>query len=312
MRLVIEREGGFDIIPESDHVKRIDVQSYGVKVTFVDDTGGEWEETYPVADHTAACRLAAAIAVRCGTLVELLSEGPEVDGEAAMGAASAALVRERSRPWKASAAEVSEWLDGEPPRDGAFYECEFIRLGGARSEVGPLRWRGRWARGCGGGVRCIERWKRVSPYMPASAAVPVPASEWVDGEPPRDGSTYVAREGATSLCVRWDGKRWMAGGLPVVFGAGVEHRALGEGVADDAGVSRWVEGEPPRDGRWYVAVIGFVPASLKCPKAVRWSKAQWLDSDGVGWGDTLPLAHLLPPIPDVPVQLTQTGAGGTQ
>lgn len=153
MRLVIEREGGFDVIENSDDIKRIEPQNDGVRVTFTDDT----DEFFPVESHAAACQLAAAIAVKCGELVEPLAKGP-----------------------------------------------------------------------------------------------------------------------------------------------------------DEVKASEWVTGEPPRDGRWYVAVIGFVPASLKCPKAVRWSKAQWLDSDGVGWGDTLPLAHLLPPIPDVPVQLTQTGAGGTQ
>lgn len=134
MRLVIEREGGFDIIPESDHVKRIDVQSYGVKVTFVDDTGGEWEETYPVADHTAACQLAAAIAVRCGVLVEELAEPPmtqervdalyreslsngleDAEDDDAMGAVMAGRIRK----------PASEWVDGLPPKGREWWVVDF-------------------------------------------------------------------------------------------------------------------------------------------------------------------------------------------
>ena len=127
MRLVIEREGGFDVIPESDHVKRIDVQNYGVKVSFLDDTGGEWSEVYPVADHAAACRLSAAIAVRCGVLVEPLAEQeePEADGledaaaDDAMGAAMAALVRKNTTSRRVVTA--SQWVAGEPPKDGRWY-----------------------------------------------------------------------------------------------------------------------------------------------------------------------------------------------
>jgi hypothetical protein len=79
MRLVIEREGGFDVIEDSDAITKIDVQSYGVKVEFKKRAGeawDSWDEVYPVKDHAAACRLSAAIAVRCGVLVEALAEPP--------------------------------------------------------------------------------------------------------------------------------------------------------------------------------------------------------------------------------------------
>jgi hypothetical protein len=95
MRLVIEREGGFDIIEDSDAITKIDVMNFGVKVTFMAADGGEWSEVYPVADHAAACRLSAAIAVRCGTLVEELAEQPT----------------------------DSQWVAGEPPKDGRWYVC---------------------------------------------------------------------------------------------------------------------------------------------------------------------------------------------
>jgi hypothetical protein len=99
MRLVIEREGGFDVIEDSDAITRIDVMNFGVKVTFMAADGGEWSEVYPVADHAAACRLSAAIAVRCGTLVEPLASSPESSSEGAS----------------------SQWVAGEPPKGGLWY-----------------------------------------------------------------------------------------------------------------------------------------------------------------------------------------------
>jgi hypothetical protein len=126
MRLVIEREGGFDVIEDSDTITRIDVQSFGVKVTFVDDTGGEWSEVYPVADHAAACRLSAAIAVRCGTLVEPLASSPESLSEGAS----------------------SQWVAGEPPRDGRWYVVALHRGGSGYGMPPSLAawYGGRWVR----------------------------------------------------------------------------------------------------------------------------------------------------------------------
>jgi len=154
MRLVIEREGGFDVIPESDHVKRIDVQNYGVKVSFLDDTGGEWSEVYPVADHAAACRLSAAIAVRCGVLVEPLAEQeePEADGledaaaDDAMGAVMAGLVRQNTTSRRVTTA--GEWVAGEPPKDGRWYVVALHREGNGYGMPPSLAawYGGRWVR----------------------------------------------------------------------------------------------------------------------------------------------------------------------
>lgn len=120
MRLVIEREGGFSIVEDADAITEIDVRSDAVVLT-IEVGGDKWTKSLPVADHAEACRVSAAIAQKCGTLVEPLSEGPEVDGEEAMGAASAALVRKNSKPWKSA----SEWVEGEPPRDGRWYVSNY-------------------------------------------------------------------------------------------------------------------------------------------------------------------------------------------
>ena len=112
MRLVIERSGGFDIIESAD-VERIEVENHGVRIYMTDGTDTFAER----AGHAESVATAAAIAAKCGALVEPLSEGPEVDGEEAMGAASAALVRERSKPWK----PANQWVEGEPPKDGRWY-----------------------------------------------------------------------------------------------------------------------------------------------------------------------------------------------
>ena len=141
MRLVIEREGGFSIVEDADAITEIDVRSDAVVLT-IEVGGDKWTVELPVSSHAEACRVSAAIAMRCGELVEPLSEQSEVDVEAAMGAASAALVRERSRPWKSTSelvledlnaveewAEVAsvlprslgEWVAGEPPKGGLWY-----------------------------------------------------------------------------------------------------------------------------------------------------------------------------------------------
>lgn len=112
MRLVIERDGGFTVI-ESDDVQDVNVGNDGVDI--VRRAGDSvWLDR---EDHAQSVALATAIALRCGELVEPLAEQPGVDSDEVMHDATAALVRERSRPWKAA----SEWVAGEPPRGGLWY-----------------------------------------------------------------------------------------------------------------------------------------------------------------------------------------------
>ena len=146
MRLVIEREGGFSIVEDADAITEIDVRSDAVVLT-IEVGGDKWTKEIPVSSHAEACRVSAAIAQRCGVLVEPLSEAPEVDGEAAMGAASAALVRKNSKPWK----PASEWVEGEPPRDGRFW----VTAVGAGVAPGLSRWDGkRWHDSAGATYLC--------------------------------------------------------------------------------------------------------------------------------------------------------------
>ena len=116
MRLVIERDGGFTVV-ESDDVQDVNVCNDGVDIVGRAGDSVRLERE----GHAASVALATAIALRCGELVEPLSEQSEVDTDAAMGAASAALVRERSRPWKATSKAASEWVAGEPPKGGLWY-----------------------------------------------------------------------------------------------------------------------------------------------------------------------------------------------
>lgn len=138
MKLVIEREGGFNVIKNSEWIVSIDVQSVGVAVNFESD-GNKWVEFYPTTDHAAACQLSAAIAVRCGELVEPLAEAPsngleDAEDDDAMGAVMAGRVREAA----------SEWVDGEPPRTGMAYVAQegvnslCVRWDGERWRMGML------------------------------------------------------------------------------------------------------------------------------------------------------------------------------
>jgi len=146
MRLVIEREGGFDVVEDSDAITKIDVQNYGVKVTFVDDTGGEWSEVYPVADHAAACRLSAAIAVRCGVLVEPLAEQPGVVTEPVMFDGGEVITPPPNPRWEG--AKRSQWVAGEPPKDGRWYVVALHREGNGYGVPPSLAawYGGRWVR----------------------------------------------------------------------------------------------------------------------------------------------------------------------
>ena len=124
MRLVIEREGGF-VVVESDDVVAVDVLSNRVEVSTRDGKALTCERE----GHAASVALATAIAARCGVMVELLAEQPEVDGEDVMHDATAALVREHSTPWKPasewvdveSPRSLGQWVAGEPPKGGLWY-----------------------------------------------------------------------------------------------------------------------------------------------------------------------------------------------
>lgn len=50
-----------------------------------------------------------------------------------------------------------------------------------------------------------------------------PASEWVAGEPPKDGRMYVVTEGFGTLCVEWRDGKWRCGGMVAELGRGVFH-----------------------------------------------------------------------------------------
>ena len=104
MRLVIEREGGFTIVEDADAITEIDVRSDAVVLTI--EVGGDKRTVdLPVSSHAEACRVSAAVAVKCGELVEPLAEQPGVDGEDVM-----------PRP-----AKLGEWVAGEPPKGGLWY-----------------------------------------------------------------------------------------------------------------------------------------------------------------------------------------------
>lgn len=193
MKLVIEREGGFSIVEDADAITEIDVMNHAVKLTI--EVGGDtWTKELPVSSHAEACRVSAAIAVRCGELVELLSEAPsngveDAEDDDAMGAVMAGRIRKAP----------SEWVRGEPPRDGMTYV--------AREGVNSLcvRWDGeRWMTGgmpvaFGAGVVHL-------PTALTMEGMARPVSEWVAGEPPKDGRWYVCDYGHEVLGVaRWAG-----------------------------------------------------------------------------------------------------------
>ena len=125
MKLVIEREGGFTIVEDADAITEIDVRSYGVKLTL--EVGGDkWTVDLPVSSHAEACRVSAAIAIKCGELVEPLAKGPET-------------------------VTASLWVEGEPPRDGRFHVVAVAE------NVAPClaRWDGtRWHDGDGATFEC--------------------------------------------------------------------------------------------------------------------------------------------------------------
>lgn len=74
MKLVIEREGGFTVVEDADAITEIDVRNDAVVLT-IEVGGDKWTVDLPVSSHAEACRVSAAIAARCGTLVEPLAKG---------------------------------------------------------------------------------------------------------------------------------------------------------------------------------------------------------------------------------------------
>ena len=136
MRLVIEREGGFTVVDDADAITEIDVLNAEVRLT-IEVGGDKWTVELPVRDHAEACRVSAAVAVKCGELVEPLSEQSEVDVEAAMGAASAALIRKNTKPRPVT---LGEWVAGEPPRGGLWYVVTRAGAFGCVAWDG-IRWR---------------------------------------------------------------------------------------------------------------------------------------------------------------------------
>ena len=119
MRLVIERDGGFTVV-ESDDVQDINVRSDGVDIVRRDGDSVRLERE----GHAASVRLSAAIALKCGVLVEPLAVQPE---------------------------EIPEpsWRFGEPPKDGNRYVVsETTRF----NELSMATWDGEmWARWEDGG-----------------------------------------------------------------------------------------------------------------------------------------------------------------
>lgn len=133
MRLVIEREGGFSIVEDADAITEIDVRSDAVVLT-IEVGGDKWTKELPVADHAEACRVSAAIAVKCGVLVEELAEPPmtqervdalyreslsngleDAEDDDAMGAVMAGRIRK----------PASEWVDGLPPKGREWWVVDF-------------------------------------------------------------------------------------------------------------------------------------------------------------------------------------------
>ena len=123
MRLVIERDGGFTVVEDADAITEIDVRSDAVVLT-IEVGGDKWTTTLPVSSHAEACRVSAAVAVKCGELVEPLAVQPE---------------------------EIPEpsWRFGEPPKDGNRYVVsETTRF----NELSMATWDGEmWARWEDGG-----------------------------------------------------------------------------------------------------------------------------------------------------------------
>lgn len=124
------------MVEDADAITEIDVLNYGVKLTLEVD-GDKRTKTIPVTDHAEACRVSAAIAVKCGVLLEPLAKGPDE-------------------------VKANKWVMGQPPGDGCFYVATVAE------GVAPClaRWDGaRWHDGDGATFECA---------LVAHLAVPVP------------------------------------------------------------------------------------------------------------------------------------------
>ncbi len=212
MRLVIKREGGFDVIENSDDIKRIEPQNDGVRVTFMDGT----DEFYPVESHTAACRLSAAIAGRCGVLVEPLAEQPGVVTESVMFDGGEVITPPPNPRWEG--AKRSEWVAGHPPADGQWYVVK-----DAKGKVSASCWhRGQWWDSDN-----HAQWPLLAVgHLPTPVKLLGPesdGSQWVAGEPPRDGRWYVSNYGLYCVrLVRWSNAKggWEDSTMSLFGGSG--------------------------------------------------------------------------------------------
>lgn len=137
MKLVIERMGGFDIIDSAD-VERIEVESKGVQVCMTDGTDVFADRE----SHAESVATATAIAAKCGALVEPLAAGPKT-------------------------VQASEWVEGEPPRDGRFW----VTAVAAGVAPGLSRWDGkRWHDGDGATYECALLAHLPTPIPPFAGA----------------------------------------------------------------------------------------------------------------------------------------------
>jgi len=64
------------VVEDADAITEIDVMSNAVVLT-IEVGGDKWTTSLPVSSHAEACRVSAAIAVRCGVLVEPLAESED-------------------------------------------------------------------------------------------------------------------------------------------------------------------------------------------------------------------------------------------
>lgn len=206
MKLVV-KQGTRRVVVDSSKVKAVGTGPFnlaprGVEVVIAigaDDVVVEYAEggvdVLKMADAAAAEALVDRIAAAVGVMVEPLAKGPEVVTETVMFDGSEVIEAPRNPNW--SGRKASEWVPGEPPKDGEVYQVEHTdpRRMGSRSYA---RWVNRhWFRCDGGVLGEITAWFRVT-CEPESVA-PKPASEWVDGEPPKDGRWYVAHRGSPEM-----------------------------------------------------------------------------------------------------------------
>ena len=143
------------------------------------------------------------------------------------------------------------------------------------------------------------------PTIQARLGISVTASQWVTGEPPKDGRLYVVRDRGGVRIVAWCGVSggWWAGESGLLVATEIREHMLAPisdapAVSVD-GASEWTQGEPPKDGRWYVVALhregnGYgMPPSLAAWYGGRWVRCDAEPETAVAW-------HLPTPVPGVP------------